>query len=333
MRLFPAFIIAPTLCLGAAPTAADMRPAEEIAVAQTGFAARLYSPPSGQARRTAVIMLGGSDGGYPSSRAALDLAQAGHPVLALAYSGGFAGKIAGLPERIERVPLEYVYGAIDWLQARLGRDRAIAIMGELRGAELALLVGSRRRDLAAIIAFSPTSVTWPAVGDMTGRIPAWTEHDRPIAFIDLPVADPARQFSAGLADGKRAASAAIPIERARATVLLVSSRDDAIWPAAAMADQLEARLRLAGFPHPVSNLQFDDASHLLMGPGAGVVRVTHGSFSVDFGGSEAGTLHARTSAWTAAKKLLADISEASGSARAAPPLRWRRLQPIGNGGR
>ena len=313
MRSLHAVIFAlAALCLGSAAPATDMPTAEELSVAQTGFAARFYSPPPGVPPQAAAVMLGGSDGGYPSRRAALDLAQAGHAVLALAYFGGYAGKIDGIPERLERIPLEYVYGALDWLKARVGRDRAIAIMGESRGAELALLIGSRRRDLAAVIAFSPTSVAWPAVGDMTGVIPAWTEKGEAIPYVDLPVTDPARQFAAGLADRERADRAAIPIEQARGTILLVSSRDDGIWPAARMADQLEARLRGASFPHPVANLQFDDASHLLMGPGPGVVRFTQGTFSVHFGGSEDGTLRAREAAWAATRRLLASLKTLDG---------------------
>lgn len=309
MRSLPIFIaaLAAALCLGSAAVAADLPPPEELAVAQTGFAARYYAPPPGAPPRAAVVMLGGSDGGYPSRRAAIDLAEAGHPVLALAYFNGFVGKIDGLPAQLQRVPLEYVDGALDWAHRRFGPDRAITIMGESRGAELALLVGSRRRDLAAIIAFSPTSVAWPAVGDMSGKVPAWTERGAPVPYVDLPVTDPARQFAAGLADPARASRAAIPLEQAHGAIMLVSSRSDGIWPAAAMADALVARLRASGFRPTVANLQFDDASHLLMGPGPGVVRFTQGTFTVHFGGSEEGTLRARQAAWKAARQLLASL--------------------------
>ena len=309
MKLFRILIVflAPW-CLASTSRAEAPPQARELSVSQDGFAARYYAPQPGSEAQAAVLMVGGSDGGYPSARAARDLAEAGHPVLALAYFSGFFGKIDGLPDRLERVPLEYAYGALDWLRAELGGNRPVAVMGESRGAEFALLIGTRRPDIAGIIAFSPTSLTWPAVGDMSGRVPAWTEGGKPVPFVDLAVDDPAGQFLAGLSDPARAGRAAIPIERARAAILLISSRSDAIWPAARMANQLEERRRSARPERPALNLQFDDASHLLMGPGPGVVRFTQGSFTVHFGGSEEGTLRARTVAWKAAKAFLTDLS-------------------------
>lgn len=295
----------------AAPSAAgDAAPPLELTVAKAGFAARYHAASAGSGRRAAVLLLGGSDGGYPSRRVATDLAATGHPVLALAYAGGFSSKIDGLPDRLARIPLEYVFGAIDWLRAQAGSQRPIAIMGESRGAELALLVASRRPDVAGVVAFSPSSLAWPAVGDMTAAIPAWTEGGRPVPYVALPTKDPASQFSTGLTDREWADRAAIPIERAAAAIMLVSSRSDAIWPASRMADQLEARLRAAHYRHPVVNHQFDDASHLLMGPGQGMVKFTHGAFTVNFGGSEEGTLRAREAAWRAAKQFLADLTPA-----------------------
>lgn len=301
------FLVLAASLLGTPANAQPKPMTEDVGVEEAGFAARLYLPSTDTHQRAAVLMLGGSDGGYPSPRAATDLANAGHPVLALAYFNGYSAKIDGLPERLEAIPLEYTYLALEWLKRRWGASRKIAVMGESRGAELALLMGSRRPDIAAIVAFSPTSLVWPAVGDMTGKIPAWTEGGLPVAFVDMPVVDPARQFSDGLDDGLRARAAAIPVEQSKAAMLLVSSRSDRIWPASRMADQIAESLKSAGFSPAVINLQYDDASHLLMGPGPGVVRFTQGTFSVHFGGSEEGTLKAREAAWAATKDFLAKL--------------------------
>lgn len=293
--------------INATASAKEAPPVEQITVDQAGIAARLYLPSADEANGAVVLMLGGSDGGYPSARAALDLARAGHPVLALAYFSGFSAKIEGVPERLETIPLEYSYGALEWIRRRFGANRPIAVMGESRGAELALLIGSRRADVDGIVAFSPSSLAWPAVGDRTGKIPAWTEAGLPVPFVDIPVSDPSHQFRDGLNDERRARKAAIPVEQSKAAILLVSSRSDQIWPASQMADQISDRLVSAGFGPPVRNLQYDDASHLLMGPGPGVVSFTQGTFSVHFGGSEAGTLKAREAAWKETKIFLAGL--------------------------
>jgi len=282
---------------------------EEVTIAETGIAGRFYLPPAGATKRPAVLMLAGSDGGYPSARAATDLAASGHPVLALAYASGFAAKIEGLPARLERVPLEYGERAIGWLKSRLGPKPKVVLIGESRGAEFALLLASHAKRIDGLVAFSPSSVAWPAVGDRSGQVPAWTLRGQAVPFLDLPVADPIRQFVDGLDDRQKTATASIRIEQADCPVLLFSSRSDAIWPASRMADQIVDRLAASGYGHSVQNIQFDDASHLLMGPGPGLVHFTRGTFSVHFGGSEAGTLAAREAAWAETKRFLARLAD------------------------
>src|SRR3954454_25169508 len=100
-------------------------------------------------------MLAGSGGGFPDAAAARDLATAGYRVQSLAYVRNWQGQPAELSRpRILDVSLEYVFSAIDWLKYRQDvRPDRIVLMGEARGAELALLVGSYRPDVAGIIAF------------------------------------------------------------------------------------------------------------------------------------------------------------------------------------
>ncbi|WP_114953074.1 acyl-CoA thioester hydrolase/BAAT C-terminal domain-containing protein [Sphingosinicella terrae] len=279
--------------------------AERLDVAHNGIAARYYVPvdrPPG----VAVLLLGGSDCGYPSARAARDLAGAGYAVLALAYCSGFNGPIEGLPASLANIPLEYVDRGFDWLRGRIGSGIPIVMIGESRGAELALFYAATRSDVDGVIAFSPSSLLWGAVGDATGTVPAWTRDGIPLPRVTRPLGAAAgpQPFQAILDEPELVRAAAIPVERIAGPILLVSSRADNIWPAARMADQIEQRLRRNGFRHALSNLQFDDASHLLMGPGPGRVTFRHGDFSIHFGGSEQGTLAARTSAWEAAKTFL-----------------------------
>jgi len=76
-----------------------------IDVAEKGLVGRLYVPPKAR-RRAAVLMLGGSGGGYPDDKAAMSLAEAGVPVLALAYFRGWsAPTLTTLPEQLRDIPL------------------------------------------------------------------------------------------------------------------------------------------------------------------------------------------------------------------------------------
>ncbi len=112
----------------------------ELRVDDDGFRARWRVPGDG-ARRTAILLLGGSNGGLGSRLRAGVLAGHGYHVLQLAY---FSEE--GLPDELLRIPLEYFRTAIEWLGALEGIDSGrIVVFGVSRGGELALLLGSTTR--------------------------------------------------------------------------------------------------------------------------------------------------------------------------------------------
>jgi dienelactone hydrolase len=188
------------------------------------------------------------------------------------------------------------------------------VMGESRGAELALMIGASRPDVAGVIAYSPQEVRWGAVG---GGGAAWTLHGVPLPYAQTVYnrATPMSQFTDvldGPVDARNAA--AIDVEHIHGPVLLISSRADAMSPSSRMANDIEARLRANGFSYRIENVQYDDASHLLMGfgpamtelqvyePGTNRVR-----FTMHFGGTAAGTEAARNAGWARVKEFLAGL--------------------------
>lgn len=229
---------------------AQRQEVQRLDVRERGLVGRFYVA-GGASRRTGLLMLGGSGGGYPDEAAARDLARAGYPVLALAYFRDYGGDPPELEQkRLRNVPLEYIFKALDWLEARpeVRADR-IAVMGESRGAELALMVGSLRPDVAGVIAYSPSELRWGAVG---GGAAAWTLHNMPLAYAQghYDRAAPMREFTEildGPADVRNAT--AIEVERIHGPVLLLSSKEDEVWPSARMANDIEARLRAKGFSY------------------------------------------------------------------------------------
>src|SRR5438552_5685009 len=261
----------------------------------------------GASRRTGVLVLGRSGGSYPDDAAARDLDRAGNPVLALAYFRDREGNPPELEQKqLRNVPLEYIFKALDWLEARpeVRADR-IVLMGESRGAELALMIGSLRPDVAGVIAYSPQELRWAAVG---GGDAAWTLNGVPLPYAEgvYNRATPMSQFTDildGPIDVRNAA--AIEVEHIHGPVLLISSRADALSPSARMANDIEARLRANGFSYRVENVQYENASHLLMGfgPGQTEFRVNE-RFTMRFGGTPEATEIARNSGWARVKDFL-----------------------------
>ncbi len=285
--------------LAAAPTV------RRLNVRENGLVGRFHAAEDAQGR-PAVVMLNGSDGGLPSAADADDLAVVGFPTLSLAYFKNWNGQPEGVPASLNEIPLEYFFGALNWLARQPEVDRRrIVVMGQSRGAELALLLGTLRPELAGVIAYSPSAWVWGGVPDRPGvpqTRPAWTIAGRPVPFRDSG-ADPAVPMREWFRRAGPVPAARIAVERIRGRVLLVSGLDDRVWPSDQFADELAARLPA----RRVQSLKFADAGHLLMGTGPGITKLDFPGGSFDFGGTSAGTARARADAWTASKALLASL--------------------------
>lgn len=250
----------------------------------SGRVGRLFLPPSANgspSRLPAVVVLSGSGGGFDIDKAAV-LSRHGFATLALAYFG-----VPPLPPWLHRVPLEYVESALAWLAAQPEIDpERIGMLGVSRGSELSLIAACRFATIRAVVAYAPSSVAWDSGGREKGTrksIPAWLSQGQPIASAPLPLrgfmwrsAFPVvamkrpvifrNLFLAGLRNSEAVAQAAIPVERANGPVLLISSGDDHVWPAAEMAEAIVARLKKHSFGHEVEHLHYASAGHLLRYP-------------------------------------------------------------------
>jgi dienelactone hydrolase/uncharacterized protein (DUF2141 family) len=272
-------------------------------VREQGLYAELYVP-ARKGRLPAVVMIGGSDGGLDAiSRMAVSFTEHGYAVLALAYWG-----VPGLPQTLENVPLEYFHTALGWLKARPEVDPArIGLIGWSRGAEAALLIGGRERDVRAVVAVAPSSLVWQGL-NMQGSSapqPAWT-----VGGVALPYAVPRpppgyrpdqplkAMFDMVLAQA--APETAIPAERIHGPILLLSGEDDRLWPSKEMGDRLAARLKAKGFAYEYRHLAYPGAGHVVFvgdpkGPGGAYGSSQSGSAFL--GGSPAANAAAWADNW------------------------------------
>lgn len=90
--------------------------------------------------------------------------------------------------------------------------------------------------------------------------------------------------------------------------MLVSGRDDALWPSARFAELIEKRLAAAKHPHQVVHLCYDDAGHTITFPYAPttVLARPHPVSRLDlaYGGTEAGNARACADSWPAVLAFL-----------------------------
>lgn len=304
-------------------TTADVSVTE---IGEDGLIGRIYEP-SGT-RHPAVLVVGGSNGGIQPTYASV-LAGRGYVTFALAYF-----RAEGLPKDLVEIPLEYFRNALEWLKARPSVDpERIAVLGLSKGGELALLLGATWPQVKAVVALAPSSVVWegavrdPAKSGIDALKPgrsSWSLEGRPLPFLPKVVSPALRaRITAGerfhgidinplsaLDDPAAAEKAAIPVEKIGGPLLLVSSRDDGMWPATVMSDRVVTRLGASGFSRPYEHLRYDGCSHVL--PDAWLPPAYGGSL----GGTAEGTMRAYADYWP---KLRAFLDRAIG-----PPAPRRR---------
>ena len=294
---------------------------ERVVVREEGLVGTLFIPP-GDGPHPAVITLSGSGGGLSEGGAAL-YASHGYAGFALAYFN-----YENLPPDLIEIPLEYFETAIRWLQRhpRLDADR-IAVSGASRGGELVLLLGAMFPAVKAVIAYVPSGIVHGGIGrsGVRGASPAWTYRGEAIPYMQprpewiklspepppLPKGQPiplTQRFLRGLEDEEAAVRAEIPVERINGPVLLISGKDDAMWPSERLADIARRRLEKHQFPHPYQHLAYEDAGHMISTPymPTTVVASRHPLTGEIFayGGSPKAYAAAREDSWRAILKLL-----------------------------
>ena len=277
-----------------------------------------YFPAEGDGAHAGILLLGGSEGGLGRGtlHIALALQRQGFSVLQLAYFGA-----PGTAGSLERIPLELFDRGLDWLGAQPGVDpQRLALVGGSKGAEAVLLIAARRPDVRAVVAGMPTNVAWNGINWERGgqsESSSWTSDGRDIPsmpFSSWNQAEGVISVYRSIEDPAQSAAAeraAIPIERARATTMLVCGEAETMWPACPMSRAVQARAAERGGP-PVHILAYPDAGHLVFGPPIPRDNPFYQRLAM-LGGTVEGNAAARADSWP---RVIAFLRAAT----AAPPV-------------
>jgi len=297
------------------------------AIAEAGITGLLCAPGDSHPH-PAVLVLGGSEGGIGMEDTALLLASHGFTALSLAYFG-----VPGLPPTLQNVPIDHFAKALQWLRARPETDPAfVAVFGVSRGAEAALQFAATDPAVAAVVARSPSFVRWEgATANQLPGGPAWTCRGKPLPYVPFRIplsfaaqylwgmvtGEPIRQtplFLHSLAVFGDTASAEIPVENIHGPVLLLSGKDDGIWPSAMMANRILDRLRRNNHPYADQHLSYDAVGHWIpceFLPTAG----DRQKMKLVLGGTAEGTAAAQADSWP---RILWFLTQASVEKKTRP---------------
>jgi acetyl esterase/lipase len=237
----------------ARPFAADG--VKQRSVSDNGLVGVYYTPAT-PGPHPAVLTFGGSEGGLRTgSIAASFLASLGYASLGVAYFGA-----PGLPDYLERIPLEYLGTALKWLEAQPEvAPTKIAVMGASRGGELALLLGATFPDVHAVVAQVPSGLVW---GDThTGTGAAWTFQGKDIPGMThlgdvqtttdaqgktVYVETPAFDGAIAMSSSAELDAATTRVEKTQGPILMLAGGDDQLWPSCRLSQIAMDRLTANG---------------------------------------------------------------------------------------
>jgi dienelactone hydrolase len=282
--------------------------AEPLSAAD-GCVGVLYVPEAAGSPRAAVLCLGGSAGGVEgAAESAAALANHGFVTLALGYFGA-----PGLPPTLAAIPLEYFDAAVERLRDHPAvRPDRIGVLGRSRGGELALLLGSERPEIAAVVAAVPSPYRWTGVDGG----PAWTRGGKAVPYLAGTGAPTRQRASDGrtllatapvslrtldTVDPGVLEAATCPIECTRGPILLLGGEDDQVWPSALFARRAIERLARRTVRFADESITYPDAGHAAVSlPGnpttEPVLRHPMG-FWLMLGGTPEGNGRAQRAAW------------------------------------
>jgi pimeloyl-ACP methyl ester carboxylesterase len=281
-----------------------------------GYRLTTFTPARGANAR--VLLVPGSTGSAAMAPLAALVASRGYQTAVLAYLQG-----PGLPRSLTEIPLEAIAAGY-----RAFGDEDVVVIAASVGTGGAFATLAEHSDLnpRGVIAIAPTSVVWQALGER-GRPPKtsmWSLAGKPLAWVPSPaetvipqvlrhaVRDRFRRrpephalrfhdaYARGLADVAAVERAAIAVERIYCPLLLLSGKDDEMWPSSEMAAAILARRSRSDDRH----IEFPAAGHFLRPP------VTPTTVPWDdnlvSGGTPEGNAQAQADGWNAIVQFLAD---------------------------
>ena len=239
-------------------------------VKKLGFESVLYR--GNGTKEKVVIVISGSNGGMRLTEKETQFYHKnGIPALALALF-----KTKQTQKNLDRVPIEYVERAVNWLKKL--DYRKIGIDGLSKGSELALIAGSMFPDISCVIARVPSYfVSEGLCANGLSKNPSgtscWSYHGKELPFAPYR----SRKFNMlkmlmkekelhilTFNKGKKVTpETVIPVEKINGPVLLLSSRQDEVWESYKSAAIMEKRLTDKGFKYPHKHLVFPHLGHAM----------------------------------------------------------------------
>ena len=257
----------------------------------------IFYPASGESQGVVIIMLGGSEGGMPDYYDTDSLTAAGYSCLIVGYF-----RTPNTPDQLQMIPLEYFEKILDGLQSMPEvTGKKIVIWGGSKGGELALLLASKYNQINGVIAAVPSAVVFQGIG--VQRVSSWSYEGASIPFVPyvdydwstIVNAQYVEMYEMSLDQTEAVKQALIKVENINGPILLLTGKEDTMWPSSQMGNMIVERLETKGFNHAYRHFAYENAGHTL-------------NENYLMGGTEEGNRKARIDANKRVMNFLANIS-------------------------
>lgn len=226
-------------------------------------------------KKGVVVTFGGSEGSS-NMDVAKKVAKEGYEV----YSMYFFGK-ENQRDLISKVPLEFFEELYGEIEKNSMKNRPLTLIGASRGAELALILGSKYPDMIDnLVLYAPSAYSFSGVYDDSGKeISPWTYNGEEIPFLrqsvlfkdevgksivrdsrtEPMVLEPV--FTYLIEESENIEEAMIDISSVKANILIFAGKDDQLWPSYMMGQKIVEE-------HQGENqlVAYDNVGHSFYGP-------------------------------------------------------------------
>ncbi len=224
-----------------------------------------FYPPSVESGNVAIMFLGGSEGGIPNFSVEPFTAK-GYPCIKVGYF-----RTEHTPDHLEMIPLEYFEKAIGMFKSQSEvKEKKIVVIGVSKGGELALLLASIYKQIEGVVAIVPSSVVFQGLGP--GGSSSWSyKEGKPVPFV--PWYEPfdyskvvnnqwGELYKLSLTQTDAVEKAVIKVEQINGPILIITGKEDKMWPSSQMGDMITKRLKENKFPHWYKHYAYENAGHV-----------------------------------------------------------------------
>ena len=240
-------------------------------VKENGFEGILL-PGDGRKNKIVIVMSGSNGGMKLTKQCAQFYHQNGIPALALALFG-----TKGTQPFLDKVPVEFVENAINWLKEQ-GYEK-IGIDGMSKGSEMALVAASMFEVVSCVIVRVPSYfVSEGLVGKKKDKGPSgtscWSYKGKELPYapykartfniLKMFLDEKEMHIITFNKDKDIKPESIIPVEKIKAPILILSSKNDTVWPSYDSGMYLENRLNEMNFGYRHKHIAYENMSHAML---------------------------------------------------------------------